>query len=390
MFNMANHKKYYFFEYIFHIIPINKKMIFFMSFNDLYNDNPKYISTMLHILNKDLKLVWVIDERTRKDEIPSYILQVKKFSVKHAYYKNRSKVIIDNFIGIYSGNTEVGITMTHMMKKKGQLNYSTWHGTPMKKLGKSNKVVNKNNSHDYETTSSGMLVNSEFLKWIFQHEFKSNFSVRLLGSPRNDILFKKDEKLKEFLLKKLELPSDKRLVLYAPTYREPKGKNTDFRSIHICQEAMFRIIKTLEDKFGEQWVFIYRSHQYVKDNEYIYNEKIYNGNLYMDMAEYLFVSDALITDYSGSLFDYTITNKPCFLYMPDYKEYKAERGLYFEPNELPYSYALNIEQLLTNINMYEKEKSLKKVSNFNERIKFIDDGKAARRISQFILDQLEG
>lgn len=391
MFNRARHKKYYIFEIFFHIIPVSKKTIFFMSFNDLYNDNPKYISEMLHIMDKNLRLVWVVDERTRIDEIPSYILQVKRFSVKHAFYKNRSKIIIDNFTGIYSGNTKMGVTLVNMMKKKGQFNYSTWHGTPMKKIGKSNKLEeNKYDFQEYQTTSSGMLVNSEFMKWIFQHDFSSNFKVRLLGSPRNDILFKSDEKLKGLLLKKLGLPTDKKLVIYAPTYREPKDEHIKFRSVYICQEDITHIIKAMEDKFGDEWAFVYRTHQYVKDKGNVSNRNIYNGNLYMDMAEYLYVSDALITDYSGSLFDYTITNRPCFLYMPDYKEYEAERGVYFQPHELPYSYALSIDQLLNNIRIYEREEALKKVFDFNKRIKFIDDGRASIRISQFILDQIKG
>ena len=46
-------------------------------------------------------------------------------------------------------------------------------------------------------------------------------------------------------------------------------------------------------------------------------------------------ADVLILDYSSLMFDFALTKKPCFLYVPDLDEYiENDRGLYFYINEL--------------------------------------------------------
>ena len=88
-------------ELVFHWIPLRKDIVLFQSFNDLYNDNPKYISIELHKRDKSVKQIWVVSKRTNKLEIPSYVKLVKLGSLLHFYYKNRSKILIDNYVGVY-------------------------------------------------------------------------------------------------------------------------------------------------------------------------------------------------------------------------------------------------------------------------------------------------
>jgi CDP-glycerol glycerophosphotransferase len=48
------------------------------------------------------------------------------------------------------------------------------------------------------------------------------------------------------------------------------------------------------------------------------------------VSELFLVADVLITDYSSVMFDYTVTGKPVFFYVPDLDDYRAKlRGFYF-------------------------------------------------------------
>src|SRR5690606_26877838 len=52
---------------------------------------------------------------------------------------------------------------------------------------------------------------------------------------------------------------------------------------------------------------------------------------YPETARLLLAADALITDYSSVMFDYSVTGKPMYFMVPDLEHYRGElRGFYFE------------------------------------------------------------
>ncbi len=366
---------------LFHFIPMNRNMVFFSSFNGLYNDNPRYISEKLHAMYPNVKIIWIIAQRANKNDIPSYVTKVKPETLLCLYYKNRSKIIIDNYVGLLSKFVNNRSFKDLFISKKGQLNYSTWHGTPLKRIGKGfvdGKAI-------YVTSSTCVLLNSIYIADIIKNDFTNSLPIKLVGSPRNDLLFIKADNFQTIKIKqKLGLPLDKKIVIYAPTYRSSNNNiDGEFYSVYIQYSDVRKCLKSLSNRFGDDWIFVYRVHQHVfntmKNEETI--SDVFNGNIHDDMAEYLYVSDALITDYSGSLFDYTITRKPCFLYAPDYNEYKNDgRGVYREIEQLPYPIAFNIEELLMKIENYNEVLTYGKVDDFNREIGLVDDGCASERI----------
>lgn len=360
---------------------MNRNIVFFSSFNGLYNDNPKYISEELHRRYPKVKIVWLIAERANKHDLPSYITEVRNGTIKYVYYKNRAKNLIDNYAGMkYRFVTKYRIR-DYFLKKARQYNYSTWHGTPLKKIGRS--FIYKD--YLFVSSSTTFVLNSEYIKNIFQIDFSNKIPVKLTGSPRNDILFKKrDEELLCYYKRKLGLMTDKKIIIYAPTYRSRNTKlDQGYYSVYLSSEDVRRCLDALKQRFGGDWCFVYRVHQHVINNVLFEgnNVEIVNGNLHDDMAEYLFVSDALITDYSGSLFDYTITKRPCFLYAPDYEKYKDEsRGIYLEITHLPYPVAYNSDDLVKIIGMYDEVETRDKINQFNNKIGLVDNGNAAAQI----------
>lgn len=104
---------------------------------------------------------------------------------------------------------------------------------------------------------------------------------------------------------------------------------------------------------------------------------------YHDMHELLCISDVLITDYSSSLFDFSLLHKPCFIYATDYESY--DRGTYFRLEELPFPLALNNAELFDVISQFDKEEYESKLTEFNKRILCsYETGKACEALYQWM------
>ncbi len=377
---MEKYKRFLFFlALILKIFP-RKKIVLFRSFHGQYNDNPKYISKALFEMDSAIKQVWAISKEANKKDIPSYIKIVNYNSIKYYYYIFRSKIIVDNYLGIFYSFCKKKSNFYNFIKNdKKQLNISTWHGTPLKKIGKYQDEIN---NKFFYTSSDIVPANSEYVKKTLEDSFYID-NVRLLGTPRNDALFCEYE-LKE-LKEKLGLPLNKKIILFAPTFRESLFESGERQLKEINYNKLFDSFK---QKFGGEWVLVARVHNEVLskfDFTELNKNNIINGNEHDDMAEYLVASDALITDYSSSLFDYLYTKKPCFLFALDKENYEnKERGLYMDMKELPYSLATNVEELYDNILNYDQNKCEKNINYFLNKIGSVEDGKSSERIVNII------
>ena len=148
---------FYFWVFFFKVLPIKKKCVLFSCFTKTYNDNQKYISKKLYEKNPKIKQVWAVADKFDHSNLPKYITWVKENSFRHAYYTSRAKVLIDGYVGVISfmKNGQVSKRSNWLyknFKRKKQLNYSTWHGTPLKKIGKHSLLFNK---ESYFNTKNG-------------------------------------------------------------------------------------------------------------------------------------------------------------------------------------------------------------------------------------------
>lgn len=356
----------------------------FVSFYGLYNDNPRYIAEKLHEINPDVEIIWCINKKkSNMIDIPKYAKVIKMGSLKKLFYQNTSCVIVDNLAGWYSGVAlkKDKESYKSLINRK-TLNISTWHGTPKKKIG-----VDAYDSSEYRfsSTTEFLCAASEYEKKIFKNSFIGVENIIKVGMPRNDLLVNISDAKKNDIKKKFGIESDKKVVLYAPTYRDEKESNF-YMNDYTYGLDIKRLIGNLKEKFGGDWVFIFRGHQFDQSKSSFVefcrqlDTEIIDGNIYDDMAEYLSVSDVLITDYSGSLFDFALTKRPCFLYTPDLEHYfNSERGVYSV--EVPYEYNITNDQLEECINGFEKGIYERKLMAFNKNIGAITDGKSSERIA---------
>ncbi len=360
--------------------------VLFVSYNGQYSDNPRYISEALHTLDKDVQIIWAISE-TSNSTCPEYVKTVSYLSREYFHWLGKAAVVVDNYTGLRNfgfGGTAYRILL-RLAQKKTQYCVSTWHGTPLKKIG--NDTIKNRNTSVHASCTDSIVAGSEYVGKIFESAYCFEGKVRYHGTPRNDVLQRPVDvaALKE----QLGLPCDKKIVIFAPTFRDSvewSGKNQmetlDFE----------RLINALNNRFGGEFAFVFRVHHSVLskiDVEKItqkYNVPIVNGNAHNEMADYLCCTDVLITDYSGSLFDFVLTKRPCFLYAPDRENYEfSERGFYLDYGSLPFPAAEDTDTLIKNIEQFNDEEYQQATARFMTDLGYCEDGTASTKTAEDII-----
>ena len=371
-------------DFAFRIIPMKKQVLFVCFSGRQYGDNTKALANYIHTQFPDVPLYWVVDKKETTTKIPSYFKTVLYNSIRYAWVKNRSRVIVENGAGIMimplDGFKSI---FKGIIKKNNQMEVATWHGCPLKKIG--GDIPNSPYTQENFATSASVLVaSSDYERSIFERAFFNKIPVDVLGYARNDILFSKPDGYDQSELRRaLKIPLGKKIILYAPTYRD---NSIEMSGIYQLQSFdIERLLHAFSERFGGEWVFVYRFHNLVTNDDrikkYPKSDNMIDGSISDDMADYLSLSDVLITDYSGSLFDVASTEIKCFLYIPDYNEYVSNRGLYLDISTTPYPKAYSFDQLLTSIKQFDQLEYDKKVQAFSEYLKIHNDGCACKRIT---------
>ena len=371
------------------IIPVYKKCAFFCSFEGIYNDNPKRISEVLHQENPNIAIYWAISDKCR-EEIPTYIHKIPYGSPFCWVLATCSRVVVDNYFGMPRYMAKMGSITAYVQKlfcrkRKGRLGISTWHGTPLKRI--EIDLVPEKDKMNFFSCSDYLIAGCDYTRKCLSSASKDVIPIKMYGTPRNDIFFNKDINVME-VRKKLGLETEKKVVLYAPTFRDEIRFSGQEQMEEIDIEELLRAINK---RMNGEFILVLRVHHVVLKS--LNNKKLFekfegilvDGNLYDDMAEYLSCTDVLITDYSGSMFDFALTKKPCFLFSPDRDHYeKIERGFYMDYDTLPFPKAYNFGDLIKQIEEFDEQDYVSKVEKFLEEIGNVEDGHSAERIVEDI------
>ena len=258
------------------------------------------------------------------------------------------------------------------VKRKGTTWVQLWHGSTIKKiLFDSNEKEFVINNPRFKFEKFNSVKKWDFLisdSYYFKDMFVSGFlidkkRIRAFGYPRVEYLHRNNDTEKiEKLKKQFGIPNDKKIVFYAPTWRD--------YSINIAttEDYFLEFDSLINDKKLKNYFFIFKNHPFkdkknfdskFKENILILDEKVETQDL-------ILVSDLLITDYSSILFDHLSLGKPILLYTKDFEIYTEYRGLYNDVwDDLKSNACFSMEELieklrnektiLNNIN-YLKEK----------------------------------
>ena len=353
-----------------------KTIAFFKAFGGQFACNPKYILLKLREKAPDIKAFFLISEKHgAADALPEYARPVRYRSLRHAMLEFRCNVFVTN--GVFdTGRWGCSARFADIIRRK-RLTISTWHGTPLKTIG----ADMPGERHDRDLLSDFLVAGCRHTAAIFSTCFsRKPFPVSLTGTPRCDILVNGADvaALKE----KLGLPRGKKIFLFAPTFRYRSGSNP--------MEALDvpHVLGALSERFGGEWAFVCRMHDIDIEREKRAPDApdVINGNIGDDMMEYLACADALMTDYSSSMFDYALTRRPCFLFALDREHYeKEERGFCLDYDALPFPFADSCGALLANIRGFDDAAYAAGVAGLLEDIGDVEDGKASERIADCIL-----
>ena len=230
---------------------------------------------------------------------------------------------------------------------------------------------------------SSCKIDGETIKETF---YLNDNKVLNLGYPRNDIFFDSTINLKETkenICKELNISPDKKILLVAPTFRGEPGYGIAKDTFTLDIQ---KICGTLSEKFGDDFVCIYRGHYYINNHSL---EHCINGSDYPDMQELLLVSDVLITDYSSSIWDFSFTNKPCFLYTPDLQDYSTTQEFYVPIDKWGFDYAITEDELVTKINNFDLNKYIEDLKQMHEYYGAFDHGDSAKKVVDLIRNTMK-
>ena len=224
-----------------------------------------------------------------------------------------------------------------------------------------------------------MLSGCDFSTAIFKRAFWYDGEILESGTPRSDILINAPRSVREKVFDYYGIPNNKKLVLYAPTFRD--DKKADLFGMD------FRKLSSTLGSTNEEWVIGCRLHPNILGK--VNAEGCISMSGYSDMQELICAADLLITDYSSCMFDMATAKKPCVLYAPDLKKYtNSERGLYFDIQKLPFPLSENMDELCRIVAYFDLEKYNNQLAEFMSSIGSYEDGKASARVVNYIIDKM--
>lgn len=325
-------------------LPIDKKLVVFSAHSRKYNDSPRalYEYMISHPEYQSYRFVWGLEDPEHV-ELPGPAIKVKADTPEYFRYCLKARYWI----------TCVNIERSLHFKKKGCRYLNTWHGTPFKHVGNDAGV-----RKDYDFRAVDLFCYaSDYEKEIYKRAFNVREEALIpTGLPRNDELYRVDDEKIRAIKERLGLPLDKKIILYAPTWRD----STDNGATYAIKPPIDT--KKWERELGDEYIVLFRTHGYTNKLLGIeFNETIRDYSAYPVINDLFAVSDILISDYSASMADYSILERPILCFAYDYEQYRDERGLYLDyEKEMPSGILRTEEDVLRYIKTMDYKEECKK------------------------------
>ncbi|GAA3227329.1 bifunctional glycosyltransferase/CDP-glycerol:glycerophosphate glycerophosphotransferase [Actinocorallia longicatena] len=219
-------------------------------------------------------------------------------------------------------------------KREGQTYVQCWHGTPLKRLGRDLREMSYKRTEGRDWTEHDvpqwdlLLAQNAFSVPLFRRAFGYDGEVLVSGYPRNDALHRPDAAARAAeVRRRLGVPEGKRVVMYAPTWRDDLHSAIGKRGFRLELD-----LNRLAGALGDDHVVLLRTHYLVTDRPaFRPGGGVIDVTTYPDIADLYLITDALMTDYSSAMFDFASTGRPMFFYTYDLERYRDHvRGFYFD------------------------------------------------------------
>lgn len=345
---------------LFKVFPINKDRITFII------DSKESFKGNLDYIKKELE---------KRGNFEYSFFYKDKFSLKAFKDLSTSRYVFlnDNFFPIAFMNFKRETTVTQL-----------WHAPgAFKKFGASADKDSTGILKKISENTDYLIVSSKNIEDYYSEAFQIPKSkIKPLGLPRSDYYFENHDinALKSDFSKKYVISKDKKIILYAPTFRDEEKYNNVFNYLDL---DMFN------DQLGNDYILALRLHPKIKN---FYCDDISSKGEYIDCSDYpseqelLLISDILITDYSSIMIEFAMLNKPVVFFTYDFDSYLAkERGFYFDfKSTVPGPVVSDSDSLISVIKNGEFDEN--RLSGFVKTQFDEMDGKSSARVVDFLLN----
>ncbi len=370
------------------VLPVQKDMVVFDSSIGLnYTGNPRavYERMVERGLDRRFRCIWLFQKGKAPKKLPGTAKIVRYGRFLHLYYMAVA--------GVWVFDSR---QPKFIRKKKNQLYIQTWHGTPLKKLALDMEAVSMSGSHDIRQyrkefadntkTWDCLIAQNVFSARIFPRCFAFSKKMLCIGYPRNDVLFARNHPQdRKAIRQELGLP-DKKILLYAPTWRDD-----EYDPDGVYQFRPSLDFARLREALEKDYVIAVKYHYLVGDriDWSGLEDFVYPFNAQAEISSLYLAADALITDYSSVMFDYSLLHRPMYFYTYDLEKYRDElRGFYFDfLAEAPGPISLTTEELIRDIRQYGTEigeEFQEKTQAFYEKFHTYETGTASDKVIEEI------
>ena len=356
---------------IFNLFPIRQNRIMFYSFNGKqYSCNPRRITERIMADGKDgYEIIWAFKHpEAMAHLLPKGIKAVRYRSLRYYYLAKTSKVIVVNVQGY-----------GELARRKGQTVIQTWHASNgYKRVGVHLTGVERKFNLLCHRDYSYVMCGSKNMEKNRVRGSMAFTGPTLKGTPRMDSMINQDlAGMREKVYAWLDIEPACKMLLYAPTWRRDRNETDYGLDYGLIKERM-------EKRFGGEWIIVIRLHPNVYRKLDVDADYVRDATKYPDMEELVYVADAMVSDYSSCIWDYSFTYRPCFLLCTDLQDYDDTRNFDLPIESWGFPVCTSSAELGDAIVDYDDERHRRAMEKHHEDMGSLEDGHATERVCALI------
>ncbi len=340
------------------------------AFEGRYSDNPRALFERMRHRQPGDRHTWLCDPRF-VDGFPADVETVP-------FGTQAARAVLED-ADLVVANTHLDFDWD---KKPGAVYLQTWHGTPLKRIHR-----------DVLWAPEGILdrLDLDVARWDYllspnaistprlRDAFGFGGPVLELGYPRNDVLVGPEATtVRARVRAALGIPDHVTAVLYTPTWRDDQ-----FYAPGDVELAL-DVPTFLEALPEDVWLLPRLHYKMTGRARAATDDRVVDVSRYPDVHELYLAADAMVTDYSSTMFDFAITGKPLLFFAYDLESYRDSlRGFYFDLEPLaPGPVLRTTEQVLAalaDLGAVQAEYA-ERYAQFQRLFAHLDDGYAGERL----------
>ena len=265
-----------------------------------------------------------------------------------------------------------------------------WHGVGIfkkvgystiksKQFGMSQKTREE---YDQYKNYSYVTIAASEQSWIFEEAMnidKDSGIIVPVGVAKTDVFYDHGyiKNAKQKLLAAFPQIGDRKIILYAPTFRG---------EVENAQAPDKLDVEAMAKALGDEYILLIKHHGLSKNipplpagikDSFAYDM---NKTKTLNIEQLLAISDICITDYSSIAFEFAIMERPLIFFAYDLEEYIDERGLYYNYDEItPGPVCKTTEEMIDYISNIDSVFDRQRVIDFKTKHVNACDGHSTER-----------